>query len=236
MRRRRRCLVHRPRIARWSRSLSNVLCGRPTESSCHRFTTVHAQGAFGLDNQLPTIAARSTAFFQCAPCHRRAMHAGQTHHITPDRNALREAERARTTVPSTERPMRLVRALLGQWPRRQSLRACCAHLRAVGPFACSGPRVCLFVCLDSSAVCAAGVGHARARRVQVVLEVEGLFRPWPVRTLHYSKLSAGRKRTIDKVKCKRTLGRTLVESGTRETQPQNHVNVAIDCNRVCRRI
>jgi hypothetical protein len=164
------------------------------------------------------------------------MHAGQTLHITPDRNALREAERARTTVPSTERPMRLVRALLGQWPRRQSLRACCAHLRAVGPFACSGPRVCLFVCLDSSAVCAAGVGHARARRVQVVLEVEGLFRPWPVRTLHYSKLSAGRKRTIDKVKCKRTLGRTLVESGTRETQPQNHVNVAIDRNRVCRRV
>jgi hypothetical protein len=113
--------------------------------------------------------------------------------------------------------MRLVRALLGQWPRRQSLRVASTPGRLGRSRAQTSG---LFVCLDSSAVCAAGVGHPRARRIQVVLEVEGLFRPWPVRTLHYSKLSAGRKRTIDKVKCKRTgelLWKAETGKGNRKT-------------------
>ena len=177
-----------------------------------------------LDSVLPMCAVPS-------PCH--ACRTNTPHHTGPTRS-----ERGGACAHH--------RALNGEadevgsctaWPMASQAKPACVLRPPPGGWAVRVLRPSgLCACLDSSAVCAAGVGHARARRVQVVLEVEGLFRPWPVRTLHYSKLSAGRKRTIDKVKCKRTLGRTLVESGNRERQPQNHVNVAIDCNRVCRRI
>ena len=88
MRQRRHCLVHRPRIARWSHSLLNFLCGRPTDRLITGFD--HSARARRVRPRQPIADDRGTldsVLPMCAvpsPCH--ACRTNTPHHTGPKRS------------------------------------------------------------------------------------------------------------------------------------------------------